>query len=400
MANTLLTPDMITRKALQILHQKLNFIGTINRAYDDSFSNQGAQIGDTLRIRLPNEYVVRNGVTLAAQDTVEQSVSLPVTTQKGVDLTFTDADMALKMENFADRYLEPAMAVLAAAVEADALVNMAKDVYQIANPADINTAMSFRKIALARKSLVDALVPPDNARTFCLNTQDNLDVVDNTKGLFQDSTAIKEQYREGMVGRTGGFDFYENTFWSKQAAGTHNNAYLVNGAPANGATTLAIDTGTGTILKGETFTIANVFRVHPETKVSTGVLQRFVVTADFAGGAGTISISPAINFTANGRQNISAQPADNAAISLLQTTSQSADVSLGYHKNAFTFATADLVVPKGVDMASRQVYDGISMRLVRQFQITDGSWPARFDIIYGYKAMRPQMATRVLNNQA
>jgi hypothetical protein len=68
MSNTILTPTAVTRETLRVLHQKLNFIGSINRQYDDSFAKSGAKIGDTLKIRLPNQYTVRTGATLSAQD--------------------------------------------------------------------------------------------------------------------------------------------------------------------------------------------------------------------------------------------------------------------------------------------------------------------------------------------
>ena len=127
MANTLLTPDMITSEALRILHQKLNFIGNINRAYDSSFAKDGAKIGDSLRIRLPNEYVVRSGAALSAQDTTEQSITLQINNQKGVDLNFTSTEMTLDLDNFGDRVLKPAMSKLAAHIESDMLANVYKD---------------------------------------------------------------------------------------------------------------------------------------------------------------------------------------------------------------------------------------------------------------------------------
>ena len=78
MANTLLTPTQATREALRILHQKLRFVGSISRQYDDSFAKKGAKIGTSLTIRLPNQYTVRTGATLTAQDTTEASTSLAV----------------------------------------------------------------------------------------------------------------------------------------------------------------------------------------------------------------------------------------------------------------------------------------------------------------------------------
>src|ERR1051326_5915276 len=138
MANTLLTPTQVTRKALMILHQKMNFVGSINRDYDESFAKDGARIGDTLKIRLPNQYTVRTGATIQTQDTPESTVSLQVATQKGVDVNFSSNELTLGLDDFADRVLEPAMSVLAANIEADAM-SMYKDVYQIV-PGDGNLA--------------------------------------------------------------------------------------------------------------------------------------------------------------------------------------------------------------------------------------------------------------------
>ena len=158
-----------------------------------------------------------------------------------------------------------------------------------------------------------------------------------------------------------------------------------------------MDTGTGAISAGDVFTIAGVFKVHPETKVSTGVLQQFVVTAAASSGATSLAISPAIVATGAGR-NVSAVPADNAAISFLGTASTAVGTSMLYQQEAFAFATADLVMPSGVDFATREVLDGISMRIVRQYDINEDRFPARLDVHYGYKTLRPQLACRLHNN--
>jgi len=390
MANTILTVDMITREALRILHQKLNFIGTINRQYDDSFANQGAKIGTALRIRLPNQYTIRSGASLSAQDVTEQSTTLNVTTQKGVDVTFSSVELTMSLDDFSKRILKPAMAVLAANIEADAM-NMYKDVYQQVN--NTGAAATMSKLLAGRKILTDALTPYED-RVANLNTQDQVDLVDALKGLFHDSTAVKQQYREGSMGRTGGFDFYENTLWASHPRSAANGAYLVNGAPQTGAT-LTVDTGANAPAQGDIFTIAGVFKVHPETKVSTGILQQFVVGS----GATTTSfpISPSI-VTSGALQNVSGSPADNAAITFAGTASTNHGISMLYHPDAFTFATADLVMPSGVDMASRQVFEGISMRFVRQYTISNDQFPGRFDVLYGYKTIRAALACRFANN--
>ena len=394
MPNTLLTPDQITREALRVLHQKLTFVGSINRAYDNSFAQSGAKIGDTLRIRLPNQYTVRTGANLSAQDTVEQNTTLQVATQRGVDLSFTSVDLTMDLDDFSRRIIQPAMAVLSASIEADALQTMTRDVYQAVN--GIGSAITFKRVLEGRKRLQDSLAP-DGDRTALLNTLDNVDLVDALKGLFQSSEQIKKQYREGVMGETGGFEFAETTHFTTQSRGTANTGYLSNSATAQTGSSIAVDTGTGTINAGEIITFGGVFEVHPETKVSTGRLQQFVVTENYAGGSGNIQISPAIVAT-GGRQNVSNGVADNQAVTVLGTSGTAYGQSLVYHKDAFTFATADLVLPQGVDMASRQVYDGISMRMVRQYNISDDTFPVRLDVLYGYRTIRPQLAARILAN--
>jgi hypothetical protein len=390
--NQLLNSSIITNAALAILHQKLNFIGSINRSYDDSFGQSGAKIGSALRIRLPNQYTVRSGPTLSPNPTVENQVTLNVTSQKGVDLSFSSQELTMNIDDFSARILDPAMAVLAASMEADAL-NMAADVYNQVNGQ--GAAQTFKNILQGRKILRDNLAPSGEL-TVRMNTQDNVDLVDALKGLFQASTNIASQYRDGVMGHTAGFEFAENTFLGTYTRGAGNTAYIVNGAGQTGSS-LVVSTGAGAVNAGDVFTIANVNRVHPETKANTGVLQQFVVTAAAASGAGTWSISPAI-VTTGALQNVAVGPAASAAITFAGTASTASGLSLAYHKDAFTFASADLVLPSGVDMAARKVQDGISMRMVRMFDINNDLFPTRFDVLYGFKTLRPQLAVRLAAN--
>lgn len=395
MANSILTPVQVTREAARVLHQKLNFVGNITREYDDSFAKTGAKIGDTLRIRMPNQYVVRNGATLSTQDTTENYVPLQISAQKGVDLNFTSADLTLSLDDFSERVLNPAMSVLAANVEADAL-NMLNDVYNVVN--NVGAALTFAKLLGGRKLLNDNLTPNDGTRSCLLNTQDNVDLVDALKGLFQDSTAIKQQYKEGAMGRTAGFDFFENTLMPNTTTGTAASAttYTVNGANQVGSG-VVVATGATTFKAGDVITFAGCNRVHPETKSNTGILQQFVVTADHAGGAGTLAISPAI-VTSGALQNVSASPTNGGAIVKVGGASVVYKPSAVFHKEAFAFATADLILPGGVDFAARETIDGLSIRTVRAYDINNDKFPCRLDILYGYKTLRAQLAARLLSN--
>lgn len=396
MANTILTPTAVTRKALRILHQKLNFIGSINRQYDDSYAKSGAKIGDSLKIRLPNQYTVRTGAVLDVQNTSETSTTLQIATQKGVDLNFTSNELTLSLDDFSDRILDPAMSVLAANIEADAMA-MYKDVYN--QSSNVGAAATFAKLLAGRKTLQDNLAPT-SGRTANLNTQDNVDLVDALKGLFQDSSNISKQYKEGYMGRTAGFDFMENTLWPKHTSGSDTGAgtnITVNGANQTGASVTVANGSSKTLKQGDVITFAGCNRVHPETKADTGALQQFVVTADVAAGGTSITISPSIVIT-GATQNVTAAPTNSGAVTKVGGASVAYGISMLYQEDAFAFATADLVMPKGVDFSAREVFDGISLRIVRQYDINNDQFPCRLDVLYGYKTIRPQLACRFANN--
>lgn len=395
MANSILTPTAVTREILRVLHQKATFLGSINRQYDDSYAKSGAKIGDSLKIRLPNQYTVRSGKTLDAQDTTETSVTLQVATQKGVDMNFGSAELTLSLDDFSKRIIDPAVSALIAVVENDALSTMRKDVYQQAN--NTSAAITFANVLGGRRKLNDALAPP-SPRSALLSSNDAAGLVDTLKGLFHDDGQIGKQYREGMMGRTAGFDFLESTHLSTQTRGDANGSYVVNTSTGitSGTATITTTAGSGTINAGEVFTVAGVNAVHPETKADTGVLQQFVITTT-ATAAGAWAVSPT-PITSGPTQNIVINSAGaSKAVTIVGTASTNYGQSMVYHEDAFTFATADLIMPEGVHFASRERLDGIAVRLVRQYDINNDNLPCRLDILYGYKTIRPQLACRLAN---
>lgn len=412
MTQSLLTPTAVTREALRILHQKLNFIGTINRQYDDSFAKSGAKIGDTLKIRLPNEYSVRTGKTLDVQDTNETSVDLTVATQKGVDVNFSSAELTMDLDDFSERILDPAMSVLAANIEYDAM-SMYKDVYN--EISDVGATATTGLVLKVAKKLTDSLAPV-SGRTLNLNTTDNAELVDVLKGLFNDPAKLSKNYRDGMVANDflGFKNVMQNTLWPIHTTGTDDGTgdYLTDiaGSEADGTATnpsdggeINIDTGAGSFKKGDIIEIEDVFDVHPETKATLATLKRFVVTADATPGAGGGSLFIYPGIVASGsKQNVSAAAADGKIIYKRESDGSTGignaadySISMGYHKDAFAFSTADLVMPSGVDFSAREVLDGISMRIVRDYDINNDQFPCRIDVLYGYKTIRPQLACRL-----
>lgn len=390
--NTLITPTMLVSKTLQVLHQKLNFVGSINREFDDSFAQTGAKIGQSLRIRIPNQYTIRsNTMTLSPQNSVEQFATLNVTNISGVDMAFNTTDLTMTIDRFSERYIEPAAAIIAADIESKSIGVFAQVWNQING---MGSAQTFKNVLIARKMLLDNLAPQSKMWQIRINTQDNVDMVDSLKGLFHQSTAISKQYTDGVMGTTGGFEWAENTHLGTYARGAGLQTYTVNSLSTN---QLVVQAGTGTSKIGDVFTIAGVNRVHPETKADSGQLQQFVSLSTNASGAQTWTIAPTPVAT-GATQNVSVLPASGNAITFAGTASTAAGISLAYHPDFATFASADLELPRGVDMASRAQKDGISIRLVRQYDINNDYLPTRLDVLWGISVLRPQLAVRLAAN--
>lgn len=407
MSNTLLTTDKILLKALDVLHAKLNFIGSINRNYDDQFAQTGGKIGESLRIRLPEKFVVTDGAVLDIQDSVEQSVTLTQATRKHVGMHFTSQDLTMSLDDFTERKIEPAMAALASSIEADAL-QMVLDIY--------NTTGTFGTVPAslvpflgAKAKLNQYLAPKDQLRNMLIDSTTTAAMVEGLKSIFNDQSSIASQYKDGQMGRTVGFMFAENDLIPTLTTGTRTGSITINGAAPTGATIAlkALGSGTG-VKKGEVFTIAGYYAVHPETKTPYSHLQQFVFTEDMVASGTTIAsvgISPAI-VTSGAYQNVYGTPATDAVV-ILQGgaacggVAASANPSTAYgqniafHKNAFAFVSADLELPRDVKIASRKQLDGISMRMVGQYDINNDRSITRLDVLYGMKTIRPELACRV-----
>lgn len=399
MSNTNLTIDMITREALRVLHQEATVLKKVRRDYDDRFGRSGAKIGDTLRIRRPARYTVTNGRTLQVQDSVETFASLPVTSQKGVHIAFSSAEMALDIDDYSARYLRPAMAQLAAQMESDFIQFAADQIFQTVGAHNANLA-TLTTILNARQRLNQQLAP-QSPRSLVLNPQAEATLVGGLSNLFNSQAQITKQYESGSMGRAAGFDFYSSSLMPVHTNGT---------AVATGGTVAAANqvgssiqlAGLGanaTVTAGTVFTMAGCNAVHPETKQNLGYLQQFVVTADVTAsgaGAATVQVSPAI-VTSGAFQNVTASPTNGGAVVIFGAASGSYDLSFAMHEDAFAFATADLDLPPNVE-ASRQQMDGLSLRALKVYdQINDQS-VIRIDSLYGFCALYPQLAVKIANS--
>ena len=398
MSNSILTIDMITRKALEILENNLVLTRNVNRQYDDSFAVEGAKIGSTLRIRLPDRALVTDGAALQVQDDNEQYTTLTVASQKHIGVNFTSAELTMQLDDFAERVLKPRISQLASSIDAD-VANSYKAVYSSVGTPGTTPSTSLVLLQAQQKLNENAAVMSPRYAT--VNPAANAGLVEGMKGLFNPTDTISRQFKNGMMGMgVLGFEEINMSQSIKQhTTGSWGTTITVTTTVATeGQATLGISfTGSSkTWNVGDVFTIANVYAVNPQTRESTGSLQQFTVTAAASGSStATLSISPAIYTSANALATVDSFPVATAAVTMLGSSATQYAQNLVYHKDAITFATADLLLPQGVDMASRQVHNGISMRVVRQYDINNDRLPCRIDVLYGYSTIRPAMACRI-----
>jgi hypothetical protein len=398
---------MITNKAVIILENQCNAIRFFDSSYSDQFAKDGAKIGATLNVRKPARYIGRQGATLAVEDQSETQVPLVLTTQFGVDVQFTSQELTLSLEDFTTRVLNPQMAVVRNRIDRDGNL-MATTIPNLVGtpgtpPATLTSLLSVRQ------RLLEMGAPDDNQLYLLLNPAANTSLIAGLGTLFNSQAMLKEQYETGTIDAGVGLKIAIDQNSNTQVVGPLGGAPLVNGAGqglvAGWAYSMNLLTNGWTaaaaprLNAGDRFTIAGVFSVNPQSRASTGALQQFVVqsaTSSDGTGAATIPIVPAI-ISAGQFQNVTASPAAGAALTVSGGAGLSFPQNLGFHKSAITIAFADLVLPRGVDMAERKVYKSISLRVVRAYDINNDRYPSRLDVLYGLKALYPELGCVLTN---
>ena len=401
MANSLLTIDMITRKALEILENNLVITRNVNRQYDDSFAVEGAKIGSTLRIRLPDRALVTDGAALQVQDDNEQITTLAVASQKHIGVNFTTAELTMQLDDFAERVLKPRISQLASSIDADVANSYKSISASVGTPGTVPGTSLVLLQAQQKLNEAAAVMSP---RYATVNPAANAGLVEGMKGLFNPTSAISRQFKNGMMGE--GILGYEEINMSQSikvhttGSALRSDTPIVKTTLVNGATKLTLDNVTNalTLVPGDVFTVAGVFAVNPQTRESTGALQQFTVQNTVTSASTEfvdVEFLPAVYLSTHALATVNKLPTASDVVTYLGAASTGYPQNLVYHRDAITFATADLLLPQGVDMASRQVHNGISMRIVRQYDINNDRLPCRIDVLYGFSAIRPAMACRI-----
>lgn len=399
MPNKFLTQDMITREALRLLENNLVLVRNVNRQYDDSYAVEGAKIGSTLRIRKPERVLVSDGAALVVNDITQQNTTLTVNSQKHIGFSLTSKEMTMDLQDYSDNILKPRISQLAASIDADVAQGVIRSIGQSVGTPGTTPATSAVLLA-AQQKLNEAAAAMD-PRFATVNPAANAGLVEGMKGLFNPTGTVARQFKSGMMG-TGVLGYDEINMSQSIATfttGTRTNGTTAAAVAAEGATTISL-TGlgaAGTIKAGEVFTVAGVFAVNPQTRQSTGSLFQFVVKADATAdgtGAGVVTVDPIFS-AGQAYATVNVLPPNAAAVTFLGGANTGYPQNLVYHKDAITFATADLVMPKGVDMAARAVHNGISLRMVRAYDVQQDKMFGRIDVLYGYGVIRPEAACRL-----
>ncbi len=407
---------MITQEMIRILHNKSALIKHVNTDYQSMFAKNGGKVGQTINIRKPPMFTVRSGPVANIQDVTESSIPLTIQPEFGIDFQFSDYDLALSIDQFSKRYIAPAAARLATELDYRIVQAMYKTAgNSVGTPGTVPaTQQAAQKLFLDAGVLLTNNAADMNDRMMVMSPSGMSNTVSQLNSGFNSQRKIGDQYESGQMGTNSlGWDFYQSQNMPVATVGPLGGTPVVNGAnqgtinagstdnPFSSTTSLITNGWTAAaalrLNAGDVFTIAGVFAVNPETKQTTGLLQQFVATtavSSDAGGNATIPISPAI-IAGGAFQNVTVRPAAGAAIVVLGTAGTAYPVSLGFVKDAFTLATVDMELPKGMDMADQAEADGVSIRFVRGFDILNNRRISRFDIMAGFAAVRPEWAVRV-----
>lgn len=403
MSSALLTPSIIAKEGLMQLDNNLVAANMVYRAYEAEFGE--AKIGDTLTIRKPVKYALRTGAVAQVQDATEGKVQIAVDTQRGVDLRFPTRDLTLSIDRFADRYLKHPMIALANQVDLDVL-GLYKHVWNWAGTPG-QTLSNYKSFIKGPQRLDEMGVP--TPRTGVLSPADYYGTAASFTGLYTSDIAktALEKSKLPMVGNT---DCYPTPNVIAHTVGAYAGTPVISSASgSNGVTdyatvkdtnqsTIKIDglTANAKLAAGDVFTIAGVFAVNPVSKQVQAFLQQFVVVTGVTatGTADAVTVSPAI-ITSGQYQTVNAAPATNAQIVVAGTASTAYPQNLVFHENAFALCMMPMELPEGAVKKARQSYNGLSIRVICDYDIINDINVWRLDILYGVKALYPDLATRL-----
>ncbi len=401
MANAVLTTSVIAKEALAILDNNLVMAKQVNRGYESEYTSaRGYEVGDTITIRRPTDFTVRDGATSTNQDVVEGSTTLVINKQKGVDFGFTSLELSLNIKELSDRVIKPAMVQLANQIDAD-LMALYKFVPNWVGTAG-QTINSFTDFALGPQ-ILDQYAVPLTDRAATLSPVDHWGLLGSQTALYMQDVA-KGAYRQGSLGMIGGGDTYMSQNVPAHTVGSDVTTVTFNSSITTSTTTYASvkttmqQTATiagGTVNPGDVFTTLHVNAVNPVTKADLGILKQFTVISY---AANSLVFYPAMIFSGPFQNCVMATGTTDIngdAIVFVGTASTAYRQNMVFQRDAFALAMVPMVAPPGAVDVARESYKGTSVRVIPTYDGTNDVSNFRLDVLYGVKAVDPRKATRL-----
>jgi hypothetical protein len=396
--DALLSPSLITRETLTNLENNLVAAGKVNR----QFENQFTKIGSTLTVRKPNKFVATNGPGLNLQNITEPSTSITVSNQTQVAFQFSTQDLTLVIEEFSERYCKPAAIEIANTVDYGVLSNTFNVHNLVGTPGFVPA--NFQALANVGQRMDEGAVPQDG-RVLILNPAAYWSLANGFVGLYVKSVA--EPALKGFLAMIANFEIYQDQNAQSFTNGAYGGTPLVNGAAQTGSSlvTNGWTASTAIFNGGEVITITGVYAVNPQSHKSTGTLANFLITGPVtsdASGNAVLPVYPAITPAGpppgNPYQTVSASPANLAAITVISGTKSTAYFNnIAFVKDAFGLVTVPLELPDGVDFKAREMYKGLSLRIIRAYDVNTDVFPCRIDMLWGTSTFYPELAVRLTN---
>lgn len=402
-------PGVIAKLAAGMLEDQLQFCKSIDKADESDFGGKnGFNAGDTIYVNKPARFIPGStaDITSNIQDVIEEKVALTLDIRRVVPIALTSAEIATEaaLKSWANRILKPAVSSIAQYVENTMLTRAVNATYNLVGTPG-STVFDTDTMLAAGQKLDEFLAPASDEKYALLNPAANRSAVNARKGLFQSSEEVSKQYKKGVIGLADGFTYLHNNLLPTHANGVDVTGIAVEASVvpiSNGMSTLGVDgvASGATITAGTVFTISGVNAVHPITKADLGYLQQFTVTADVtetAGNSVTLAISPSIYYTTTDpRRNVTAAPVDETgALVFVGPASTAYTQNLAYASSAFRMVSVPLVMPDGLDMAAQETYKGITMRVIRDYDVLTDKLIMRLDFLGGIAAVRPEWACRI-----
>lgn len=402
-ANVLATTSVVAKETLAILKNMLTFSKGVNTDWQDEFTSamdSGYEPGNTINIRKPPRYTYRAGRVSVPQSTTTTTVPLTLS-QGGCDIAFSFNERTTFITN-------PRLQMALQAATATVANEIDRQGLDLARTATFNTvsvdatvfaqpttqALALALFTNAGRLLDDNGAPRDGNRNVVLSPGLNAASVQGLAGLFNNASMIGKQYGTGLVVDSLGFNIGMDQNVARQTNGAAT-ATNINGANQIGSAIIVIAVAGGTLTKGTIITLPGVFGVNPQSRTSTGNLQRFVVTADALAGATTINVSPALVVTGP-FQNVTASPTTATPYVIIGNASVSYDASIAYHRNAFTLAMVPMSRPTNLGPKVSQMSDqGLTVKVTEFYDGVNDVSTMRLDVLFGWCATYPELSVKM-----